>query len=152
VEVDAVRRFLVFLVVLCGALPVLGAPSEERAISTETTAAGEVVTRSGLKYLDMKPGTGAMARYGDAVDVHYNLWTQDGKKVDSSVDRRQPFTFKLGSGAVIKGFDEGITGMKVGGKRKLIVPANLGYGARGAGDAIPPNAVLIFEVELLRVK
>ncbi len=146
------RRFLGLLLALSTALPALAAPSEERAISSETNTAGEIVTRSGLKYLEVKSGTGAMAKSGDTVDVHYTLWNQTGKKIDSSLDRRQPFTFKLGAGHVIKGFDEGVMGMRVGGKRKLIVPANLGYGANGAGTDIPPNSVLIFEVELLRVK
>lgn len=109
----------------------------------------EVTTASGLQYIDLKVGTGATAQAGQTVTVHYTGWLENGKKFDSSVDRGQPFSFPLGAGRVIKGWDEGVQGMKVGGKRKLIIPSNLGYGARGAGGVIPPNATLIFEVELL---
>ena len=110
-----------------------------------------VTTPSGLKYWDLKKGSGATAKAGDSVQVHYTGWLTDGKKFDSSVDRGSPFVFKLGAGMVIKGWDEGVAGMKIGGKRQLHIPAELGYGARGAGDAIPPNADLIFDVELLGV-
>ena len=111
----------------------------------------EVTTPSGLQYIDLKVGLGATAQAGQTVSVHYTGWLENGKKFDSSVDRGQPFSFPLGAGRVIKGWDEGVQGMKVGGKRKLIIPSQLGYGARGAGGAIPPNATLIFEVELLGV-
>jgi FKBP-type peptidyl-prolyl cis-trans isomerase FkpA len=108
-------------------------------------------TSSGLQYWDIVVGTGATAVSGKPVRVHYTGWLTNGKKFDSSVDRGQPFAFPLGGGQVIKGWDEGVAGMKVGGKRQLRIPPELGYGARGAGGAIPPNATLIFDVELLEV-
>ena len=109
-------------------------------------------TSSGLEYWDITVGTGTTATSGKMVKVHYTGWLTDGKKFDSSVDRGQPFTFALGGGQVIKGWDEGVAGMKVGGKRQLRIPPDLGYGARGAGGGvIPPNAILIFDVELLDV-
>lgn len=112
----------------------------------------EITTASGLKYVDLVAGTGAEAKKGDRVVVHYTGWLTDGKKFDSSVDRDEPFIFNLGAGEVIKGWDEGVSSMKIGGKRKLIIPANLGYGSRGAGGVIPPNATLVFEVELLNIE
>jgi FKBP-type peptidyl-prolyl cis-trans isomerase len=111
----------------------------------------EITTASGLQYIDLTVGAGATAQAGQTVTVHYTGWLQNGKKFDSSIDRGQPFSFPLGAGRVIKGWDEGVQGMKVGGKRKLIIPSNLGYGAPGAGGVIPPNATLIFEVELLGI-
>ncbi len=118
-----------------------------------------VTTNSGLKYIDTKVGDGATAKAGDKVVVHYTGWlTTDGgktkgKKFDSSVDRKEPFPFNLGAGEVIKGWDEGVAGMKVGGKRTLIIPPDLGYGKRGTPDGtIPPNSTLLFEVELLEIK
>ena len=108
--------------------------------------------QDGLKYTDDQVGTGAVATPGKTAVVHYTGWLLDGTKFDSSRDRNQPFSFALGAGQVIKGWDEGVAGMKVGGKRTLIVPASLGYGARGAGGVIPPNATLKFEVELLDVR
>ena len=111
----------------------------------------EKMTDSGLKYDDLEEGTGTEAVAGNQVSVHYTGWLEDGTKFDSSLDRNQPFQFALGRGQVIRGWDEGVQGMKVGGKRKLIIPAQLGYGAAGAGGVIPPNATLVFEVELLEV-
>jgi peptidylprolyl isomerase len=114
-----------------------------------------ITTESGLKYTDQKVGTGTEATTGDAVEVHYTGWLfengQKGKKFDSSLDRGKPFKFELGAGRVIRGWDEGVAGMKVGGKRELIIPPDLAYGSRGAGGVIPPHATLNFEVELLKV-
>jgi FKBP-type peptidyl-prolyl cis-trans isomerase FkpA len=112
----------------------------------------EVTTASGLKYVDLIVGTGREAAAGALVSVHYTGWLTNGTKFDSSVDRREPFSFPLGGGKVIRGWDEGVAGMKVGGKRKLIIPPQLGYGSRGAGGVIPPNATLVFDVELLEIK
>jgi FKBP-type peptidyl-prolyl cis-trans isomerase FkpA len=110
-------------------------------------------TPSGLIIEDLKEGTGDAAKKGDSVEVHYTGWLKkDGTKFDSSLDRKKPFTFPLGAGKVIKGWDEGVEGMKVGGKRKLTIPPDLGYGKKGFGDTIPPDATLVFEVELLKVK
>lgn len=110
-----------------------------------------VTTASGLKYVDVVVGKGASPVAGKTVKVHYTGTLENGKKFDSSVDRNEPFSFTIGVGQVIKGWDEGVMTMKVGGKRKLIIPSKLGYGARGAGGAIPPNATLLFDVELLDV-
>ena len=113
-------------------------------------------TPSGLQYEDEVEGTGPEAKAGQQVKVHYTGWLYEngvqGKKFDSSRDRKDPFEFSLGAGMVIRGWDEGVAGMKVGGKRTLIIPPALGYGARGAGGVIPPNATLMFDVELLAVK
>ncbi len=115
-----------------------------------------VTTASGLQYDDVTLGTGAEATAGAHVTVHYTGWLQNpdgsaGKKFDSSKDRGDPFDFPLGAGNVIQGWDEGVQGMKVGGLRRLVIPSALGYGPRGAGGVIPPNATLIFDVELLAV-
>ena len=131
------------------------------AVSTpvgRSDAADNQVTEmpDGLKYTDTKTGDGATAKAGNKVSVHYTGWLSDngakGKKFDSSVDRGQPFQFTLGAKQVIAGWDEGVAGMKVGGKRTLNIPPELGYGARGAGGVIPPNATLMFDVELLGVQ
>jgi peptidylprolyl isomerase len=119
-------------------------------------AAGEVTTPSGLRIIDVKPGTGPVPQAGQTVTVNYTGWLfvdgKKGKKFDSSLDRGQPFSFTLGQGQVIKGWDEGLATMHVGGKRTLIIPPDLGYGARGAGGVIPPDATLIFDVDLLGAK
>src|SRR5437868_9332034 len=116
---------------------------KERSMPTSDT---------GLQYDDLQEGTGQAAKAGDTVEVHYTGRLKDGTKFDSSHDRHQPFSFRLGAGQVIKGWDEGVAGMKVGGKRKLVIPAALGYGSRGAAGVIPPNAELTFEVELLGIR
>ena len=127
------------------------------AMTEEASAQSKpVTTPSGLQMTDTTVGTGAQPKQGQTAVVHYTGWLytngQKGKKFDSSVDRGQPFEFPVGAGRVIKGWDEGVATMKVGGKRTLIIPPALGYGARGAGGVIPPNATLIFDVELLAVK
>lgn len=115
-----------------------------------------ITTATGLQYEDVQAGAGSEAKKGAYVTVHYTGWLQNpdgsaGEKFDSSKDRDEPFEFPLGAGRVIKGWDEGVEGMKIGGIRRLVIPSSLGYGARGAGGVIPPNATLIFEVELLDV-
>lgn len=126
---------------------------EEPATEDASEMAEEnlVTTDSGLQYVDLVEGTGAMPQPGQSVTVHYTGTLEDGTKFDSSRDRNRPFTFTIGVGQVIKGWDEGVSTMRVGGQRKLIIPSELGYGARGAGGVIPPNATLIFDVELLRI-
>ncbi len=139
------------VVLLAGAFPLTTA-----ATSFAQTEGKTMTTPSGLKITDTKVGTGVQPAQGQTVLVHYTGWLYEddakGAKFDSSVDRGQPFTFPVGVGQVIKGWDEGVATMKVGGKRTLIIPPELGYGARGAGGVIPPNATLIFDVELLDVK
>jgi len=140
-------------IALAGAtLLALGATTPAAAQTSGST----MTTASGLKIQDSKVGTGATAKPGQTCVMHYTGWLYEngakGQKFDSSLDRREPFEFPLGAGRVIKGWDEGVAGMKVGGKRTLIIPPELGYGARGAGGVIPPNATLMFEVELLAVK
>ncbi len=115
-------------------------------------ADGFFATRTGLKFKDINKGEGPRPRDGQTVVVHYTGWLTNGKKFDSSVDRGQPFDFVLGTGSVIKGWDEGVKGMHIGGQRRLVIPPQLGYGAKGAGDDIPPNSTLIFDVQLLSVK
>lgn len=142
--------FFFALFALLGAVVVRA--QNDNSSPTKVTGKGKS-TSSGLQYWDLKEGTGATASAGKTVSVHYTGWlASNGKKFDSSVDRGQPFMFQLGAGQVIKGWDEGVSGMKVGAKRQLRIPAELGYGSRGAGGVIPPNATLIFDVELLAVK
>ena len=156
-------RMIALVVVLVLALVVCGCKSQQPEEAKEVDAVdaarklgtpteNEVVTMdSGLEYIDVKVGEGAEAQAGQMVSVHYTGWLVHGKKFDSSVDRGQPFEFSLGAGHVIKGWDEGVAGMKIGGVRKLIIPADMGYGSEGAGQ-IPPDSTLIFEVELLGIK
>ncbi len=132
------------------------APTFAAIVPAAAQAGKTVTTPSGLKITDTKVGTGASPQPGQTCVMHYTGWLYEGgakgKKFDSSVDRGQPFEFPIGKGRVIAGWDEGVATMKVGGKRTLIIPPELGYGARGAGGVIPPNATLIFDVELLGVK
>ena len=123
-------------------LPLVGHATEEAMVKTS----------SGLQYADLMVGQGREAHAGETATVHYTGALVDGTKFDSSKDRNNPFSFRLGAGHVIKGWDEGVEGMKIGGTRKLVIPPQLGYGARGAGSAIPPNATLIFIVELLDLR
>lgn len=126
---------------------------EKKPPAKATVAASSIVTTaSGLKHVDLVVGTGPMPKVGNTVTVHYTGWLTNGKKFDSSVDRNQPFNFVLGRGQVIKGWDEGVASMRVGGKRKLTIPPALAYGARGYPGVIPPNATLVFEVRLLKTK
>jgi peptidylprolyl isomerase len=136
------------IVVLCVAFAIIGVTLWKYFSATGS----ETTTGSGLKYVDEVVGTGESPLPGKFVRVHYTGRLENGTKFDSSVDRGQPFEFPIGVGRVIKGWDEGVMTMKVGGKRKLIIPPNLGYGAFGAGDRIPPNSTLVFEVELLGVR
>lgn len=138
-------------------LPVIGAAVMVAAAAwagpTKVESSKFKLKPSGLKYAIITEGKGASAKKGQTVSVHYTGWLEkDGKKFDSSVDRNEPFEFPLGGGQVIKGWDEGVEGMKIGEKRQLVIPAKLGYGDRGAGGVIPPGATLVFDVELLKTK
>jgi peptidylprolyl isomerase len=148
----SIRRSLVIVAVLVGMCSVSAMAAQEQPGAKEKSpSAKTVTTASGLKYTDVKVGSGASPVKGKQVKVHYTGTLENGKKFDSSVDRNEPFVFVIGVGQVIPGWDEGVMGMKVGGKRKLIIPSKLGYGARGAGGDIPPNATLLFDVELIDV-
>ena len=147
-----IRRSLVVVAVLTAICSVSAMIGPEQAGAKEKPAVAKTVTTaSGLKYVDVKVGSGVSPVKGKQVKVHYTGTLENGKKFDSSVDRNEPFTFVIGVGQVIPGWDEGVMNMKVGGKRKLIIPSKLGYGAAGAGGDIPPNATLLFDVELLDV-
>lgn len=138
----------------CGNSEKSGAANSSGASSPSSPAkvnGQPTTTSSGLQYWDIVVGTGATAVPGKPVSVHYTGWLTSGEKFDSSLDHGKPFVFSLGEGQVIKGWDEGVVGMKAGGKRQLRIPPALGYGASGAGGVIPPNATLIFDVELLEV-
>jgi FKBP-type peptidyl-prolyl cis-trans isomerase len=146
-------RFLALLIAsaLLGVILGCGKADKVGASSPTKVAGPPTTTPSGLQYWDIVTGTGATAAAGSQVSVHYTGWLTSGEKFDSSVDRGQPFSFPLGAGQVIRGWDEGVAGMKVGGKRQLRIPPELGYGPAGAGGVIPANATLIFDVELLQV-
>jgi peptidylprolyl isomerase len=144
------------MVLLAIAVPVSAArQAGQKALTPETTpeAGREVVTPSGLRYIDQKIGDGPEAGAGKTVEVVYTGWLEDGKQFDASLDRNHPLKFRIGIDEVIQGWNEGITGMKAGGRRRLVVPPELGYGKQGAGaGAIPGNATLVFEVELISVR
>ena len=148
-------RTMAALAVIIAAAGILALASA-LAPATAQTAGAAMTTPDGLKIIDTKVGTGPSPKTGQTVVVHYTGWLYEngakGKKFDSSVDRNEPFEFPLGMHRVIAGWDEGVATMKVGGKRTLIIPPELGYGARGAGGVIPPNATLMFDVELLSIK
>ncbi len=135
----------------CGSANKSGTTNTASASSPAKVTGQPTTTASGLQYWDIVVGTGATATPGNMVKVHYTGFLTNGEKFDSSRDRGEPFSFPLGAGQVIKGWDEGVAGMKVGGQRQLRIPPDLGYGAAGAPGAIPPNATLIFDVELLDV-
>jgi FKBP-type peptidyl-prolyl cis-trans isomerase len=144
---------IVFTLTSVFVLAQAGAKKSSTNTSAPTKVTGDgVKTADGLQYWDIKIGTGEVAKEGSRVRVHYTGWLTTGKKFDSSVDAGKPFDFTLGNGEVIKGWDEGVTGMKVGGKRQLRIPPELGYGADGSPPVIPPNATLIFDVQLLQVQ
>jgi peptidylprolyl isomerase len=150
-EENTMRRQLLFVTftLLAAAAALAQTAKTDTSAPTKVTGAGKN-TPDGLQYWDIKVGAGPVAVQGKPVQVHYTGWLTSGKKFDSSVDSGKPFTFTLGAGQVIKGWDEGVSGMKVGGKRQLKIPPALGYGAQGVGP-IPPNSILIFDVELLGV-
>ncbi|PIP29923.1 peptidylprolyl isomerase [Candidatus Jorgensenbacteria bacterium CG10_big_fil_rev_8_21_14_0_10_54_38] len=144
---------LIAAVVIVGAYFLFGNNSNKNMEQNNPNQGSEITLPDGLKINDLVVGAGAEAKVGQTVTVNYAGTLADGTKFDSSYDRSQPFSFSLGAGQVIKGWDEGVAGMKVGGKRQLTIPPELGYGSAGAGGGlIPPNATLIFEVELLEVK
>lgn len=141
-------------VVLVAAIALAGCGDDSGSSSQKAATSGTkstVPTATELKIEDLVTGTGPEAKKGDSVTVDYTGWLADGTKFDSSKDKNKPFTFTLGAGKVIPGWDQGVAGMKVGGTRRLTIPPDLGYGAQGAGGVIPPNAILVFEVELKKI-
>jgi peptidylprolyl isomerase len=140
-------RYIFYILLIFCITPTYG----EQKMNTETKHSNEVILDSGLKYIDIVEGTGASPKPGNIVCVHYTGTLENGKKFDSSEDRGQPFRFPIGQGVVIKGWDEGVMTMKVGGERKLIIPANLGYGTQEIPGVIPANSTLIFTVKLLSI-
>lgn len=143
------RPLLLIVTMLIGIPHTDAGPTGSEA--SQETGAG-VTTSSGLRYVDLVVGDGRKAEIGDTATVHYTGWLTDGTEFDSSVARGEPFSFRVGSGMVIKGWDEGVSSMRKGGKRKLIIPPHLAYGARGVGNIIPPDATLTFVVELLDLR
>jgi len=153
---SGIRNLLMILLlawaVVAGCKQNKSEPGQGAATAPKIDTAALTKTASGLAYQDLKVGDGPSPKVGKGVKVHYTGWLENGTKFDSSVDSGKPFVFTIGVGQVIPGWDEGVLTMKTGGKRKLVIPSNLGYGAAGAGGLIPPNATLIFEVELLDVE
>ncbi|MBS1962160.1 MAG: FKBP-type peptidyl-prolyl cis-trans isomerase [Bdellovibrionales bacterium] len=145
-------KYAISTILALSLIGLVGCTKKEDSASSASSAPAAAAPAGELKSEDLKVGNGAEAVAGKRVTVHYTGTLTDGKKFDSSLDRKQPFTFNLGAGQVIQGWDKGVAGMKVGGKRKLTIPPSMGYGERGAGNVIPPNATLIFEVELLKVE
>jgi FKBP-type peptidyl-prolyl cis-trans isomerase len=146
------RAVFATLLAAVGPLLLPAFAAQERGPSDAAATGREVVNPSGLRYLDLRPGQGEEAQLGKIVEVHYVGWLDDGTKFDSSRNDDRPFTFRLGAGDAIKGWDEGLVGMRVGGKRKLTIPPDLGFGKQGVGNVVPPNAVLYYEFELLGVR
>ncbi|HEV3204355.1 MAG TPA: FKBP-type peptidyl-prolyl cis-trans isomerase [Gemmataceae bacterium] len=147
-------HFRIFLgVSICFSLiPAACAPPPKEESKQNTPEEKMITTPSGLKFVEVKEGTGEAAKLGDIVEIHYTGWLADKTQFDTSKDRGEPITFQIGSGLVIQGWDVGIAGMKAGGKRKLIIPPALAYGAEGKDEVIPPNAELTFEVELVKIE
>jgi FKBP-type peptidyl-prolyl cis-trans isomerase len=159
-EESKMSRYWILIVIVAVLAAGVGVFMRSRSTSSSSGSAGGgptavsgagTTTATGLQYWDITMGTGTEAAAGKEVKVHYTGWLTDGQKFDSSVDRGEPFTFHLGAGEVIPGWDQGVAGMKVGGKRQLKIPPTLGYGERGAGGVIPPNATLVVDVQLLGV-
>lgn len=146
------RAQWMIVVAILGTFALAAGAGAGEKVGSKPSSDPTVTTDSGLQYIDLVEGKGRQAELGDQATVHYTGWLANGTKFDSSLDRGQPFSFRVGAGQVIKGWDEGVGTMKVGGKRKLIIPPDLAYGPRGAGNVIPPNATLTFDVELLGLR